>query len=355
MQLPKLKVKNLHYLLPVLVWLLIFTAPVFLGEHRDGVNWSHIFRIWRENSIILIIFLLNRFILLPKLFFQNRKLTYLLSVVSIIFLISLAFYIQNKPPKPVNHVRIHGDIEPPKPFIPPPPRKSGIPPFANFFIMSILIIGFDTGLVFYTKWMEAEKNKLQAEKESIRNKMAFLQSQISPHFFMNTLNNIHALIDINTNQAKKAIVQLSRLMDYMLYESNVDKVTLKKETEFVKSYIELMKLRFTKNVDIQLSLPATIPSVKIPPLLTIPFIENAFKHGVSYQRPSFIYIIFQIKDNRLLFIVQNSIAKQQKRQGPSGIGLKNVQHRLDALYGKDYILDITNKDDVFQVILEVPL
>jgi len=112
---------------------------------------------------------------------------------------------------------------------------------------------------------------------------------------------------------------------------------------------------FTKNVDIQLSLPDTIPSVKIPPLLTIPFIENAFKHGVSYQRLSFIYIIFQIKDNRLLFTAQNSIAKQQESQGPSGIGLKNVQHRLDALYGKDYILDITNKDDVFQVILEVPL
>jgi len=83
-------------------------------------------------------------------------------------------------------------------------------------------------------------------------------------------------------------------------------------------------------------LPDTIPSVKIPPLLTIPFIENAFKHGVSYQRLSFIYIIFQIKDNRLLFTAQNSIAKQQKRQGPS-------------------VLDITNKDDVFQVILEVPL
>jgi len=356
MKLPEFKLKNLHYLLPFLVLILIFIAPVFLVEHRAGINWTHVFRIWKENSIIVLLFLFNRFFLLPKLFFHGKKIVYLLSLSCIIFLISLIFYINFSlfMPEQISSIQppIHLKISRAQP---PHPPKGQVPPYINFFIMSILILGFDTGLIFYTKWMDAEKKKIQIEKENIENKMAFLQNQISPHFFMNTLNNIHALVDIDAEEAKKAIIMLSRLMDYLLYESKSTKIPIQKEINFIKSYIELMRLRFTKDIDIKLDLPLSLPSIKLPPLLSVSFIENAFKHGISYQKPSFVHIKLTIDKNRLYFIIKNSVHFQSVSSKNSGIGLVNVRNRLDLIYGENYNLFFHKDDSVFIVKLEIPI
>ena len=262
-----------------------------------------------------------------------------------------------------NRPDIHG-------FTPPPPIEENIqgvrppiqhgapesiPPFANLFIMSVLLVGFDSGLIFFSKWMIAEQNKLKAEKESIANKMAFLQNQISPHFFMNTLNNIHALVDIDTEEAKAAIIRLSKMMDYMLYDSQTSTIALSKELEFVKSYVELMKLRITDEIDMVLDIPEIIPQIKIPPLLTISFIENAFKYGISYENPSFIYIRYQILENQLNFQVANSMHEQNKAREKSGIGIENTQKRLELLFGDSFDLKITTVKNIFKLNLSIPL
>ena len=351
--------ERFQLLLVVLVWLLLFAVPIFFGESPDRINWDHIFNIWKEYSILLLIFLINRFILMPYLFFKNKWNAYFISIIGIIALFSGLFFFLYHSGQPARAIDLpmpqaggnHPAFGPP---MGPGPREF-IPPFANLVIMSVLLIGFDSGLMFFSKWMVSEQNKLKAERESIANKMAFLQNQVSPHFFMNTLNNIHALVDIDTEEAKAAIIKLSQMMDYMLYESQSQGISLKKEMEFIESYVELMKLRITDDIDLKMEIPEDLPKVKIPPLLTISFIENAFKYGVSYERPSFIHIKMNISDNRFIFNVQNRIHPEIKQNKNSGIGIENTIKRLELLFGNAYKLKIDKKDDIFKVNLTIPI
>jgi len=172
---------------------------------------------------------------------------------------------------------------------------------------------------------------------------------------MNTLNNIHSLVDINTNEAKEAIIKLSRMMRYLLYETDTEKTTLRKEIEFLESYINLMKLRFSEKVRISLKLPTVIPEKTIPPFLFISLIENAFKHGVSYREESFIDINLMIADERLLLVVMNSKADNNPIKEYSGIGLDNTRKRLALIYGSNYHFDIIDKESLFTVNLSIPL
>lgn len=145
------------------------------------------------------------------------------------------------------------------------------------------------------------------------------------------------------------------MMDYMLYESQSQGVSLKQEMDLTKSYVELMMLRVTDDVDLQLEIPDSLPQVKIPPLLTISFIENAFKYGISYQRPSFIHININVIDNQFIFQVKNRIHQEIKQNKNSSIGIENTRKRLELLFGTNYELNIDEHDDVFKVNLSYPL
>jgi hypothetical protein len=345
----------------IFIWVLLFSAPVLFGSFEVGINWGRIFRIWEEYAIILVIFILNHFLYLPKLFFRGRRYLYILSLVLTIFISTYIVYVVNHKDG-VQKFPLEHKIRPEQPnhagspsIVKQPGPNELIPPFANMLVLSFLLIGFDTGLVFSVKWMQSEQNKLKAEKESIKNKMAFLQNQISPHFFMNTLNNIHVLVDMDTNEAKNAIIKLSQMMDYMLYESQVDKISLKKEIDFIVSYIALMKLRITDDVNIKLNIPEYLPQIQIPPLLMISFIENAFKYGISYEAPSFIDIEFNITEKHFLFRISNSLHLNIDKKKKSGIGIENTRNRLNLIYGNNYTLGIVNKYDKFEVILNFPV
>ena len=121
------------------------------------------------------------------------------------------------------------------------------------------------------------------ERQRLESELQYLKYQLNPHFFMNTLNNIYALVDLNTEQAKKTIIELSKLMRYVLYEANKNQISLEHEIQFLENYIALMKLRYIDNLNIRTEFPVVVPCVQIPPLLFISLLENAFKHGVSYQ------------------------------------------------------------------------
>ena len=172
---------------------------------------------------------------------------------------------------------------------------------------------------------------------------------------MNTLNNIHALVDINTEEAKESIIQLSKLMRHLLYDSEIDKISLQKEFSFIKNYVDLMKLRFSDKVEIVLNLPDQISDKSIPPLLFTSFVENAFKHGISYEQPSFIHISFTVTDKILTFELTNSNPKNETADESSGIGIENSRKRLDLLYGKNYILKTEDKDDKYSIQLSLPI
>ncbi|MDA3890034.1 MAG: histidine kinase [Salinivirgaceae bacterium] len=229
------------------------------------------------------------------------------------------------------------------------------PPYVSVFLVSALILGFDTGIKASMKWTEREKQLALLENESVQNQLAFLKNQISPHFFMNTLNNIHALIDIDTEEAKESIIKLSKLMRYLLYESEEGKVPLVKEFEFINSYVNLMKLRFSEKVKIDLNFSEKIPDKLIPPMLFTSLIENAFKHGISYKEESFIQIDFLTTESRIVFEIRNKKTETANDSKHSGIGIENTKKRLDLLYGNNYQMDIIENNDDFMVNLTIPI
>lgn len=217
------------------------------------------------------------------------------------------------------------------------------------------MVGFDTGLKTSMQWVKTEQERIRLEKESVENQLAFLRNQVSPHFFMNTLNNIHALVDISSEKAKDAIITLSRMMRYLLYETGKGSTPLIKEVEFIESYVNLMKLRVSDKVTIDLEVPDKLPDKSIPPLLFTSFIENTFKHGVSYLEDSYIFIRLSLEEQSLSLEVKNKKVAGNKPDKQSGIGIENSRKRLDLLYKTNYVLDIQDTGEFFIVKLNVPL
>ncbi len=231
-------------------------------------------------------------------------------------------------------------------------------------LLAVLIMGADCAirLIFNSvrqKTMNAEKEKQMMEK-----KMEFLMFQISPHFLMNTLNNIHALVDSDTEKAKDAIVSLSRLLRYMLYETPVDgRVPLERQVEVARAYCDLFLLRYGNKVKVQITAPVEMPHVFVAPLIFIVFIENAFKHGIVYGKESNISINFWMEQERLHFSVTNPyVANRQSNDGAAtgpvkqgGVGLKNGIARLDMLYGDEYKLISEVQGDEYVVHLSIPV
>jgi LytS/YehU family sensor histidine kinase len=168
---------------------------------------------------------------------------------------------------------------------------------------------------------------------------------------MNTLNNIHALIDYSKEEAQGAVLKLSRMMRYLLYEADKGKTTLAKEVEFLRSYIELMKLRLQPDVELTTKFPENIPDVEIQSLLMIPFIENCFKHGIHPKKESFIHILLEVTDDNVHFNCRNSKGVVAEMNKGGGIGLENAGKRLELLFDKEYQLNIYDREQEFELKL----
>ncbi len=357
-----------EFILVALVWIVIIAAP-FLMNDENNFEWQRLFNRMEVNISVFIVFLINRFLLVPFLLNKKKRLIYIGAVFGVILVATLGSYAFdtklnkgiNRPPPNYQRDRImelppHAYEIPNK--LPPrkrPPDPNRLPPFLNVLLFSLLLVGFDTGLITSFRLAKTEKEKAKLEKENIENQLAFLRNQISPHFFMNTLNNIHAQIDIDSEEAKGSIIKLSKLMRHILYESEVEKISINKEMEFIENYVGLMKLRFTEKVKVSLSIPVLLPDVMLPPILFISFIENAFKHGISYNSKSFIDIKIGVEQNQLSFYICNSKHTKEKQEIDSGIGLTNTIKRLDLLYNDNYVLDINEGQDTYAVKLNLPL
>lgn len=340
----------------IVIWLVVFLMPVFMSRTSSGFNWQRVIAEWIRFLPFFLIFLLHNYLLFPQLFIRGRRVAYFVLTISFVFAIAILWILGGKYLfRPVGPTAVPGlEFVPDRPALPLRMR----PWFVNLIdtvVVAILVIGFNSSIKLTVKWQEEEQKNRLLEKEKLQTELAFLRNQVSPHFFMNTLNNIHALIDINAEDAKESIVKLSRLMRYLLYDSEKGKTSLGKEVEFIKSYVELMKLRVVSNVDIQLSFPEKIPQVEIPPLLFISLVENAFKHGISYQAESFIGIYIQVNEGYLYFRINNSIHNNSPNQEEGGLGLKNLKKRLELLYGSDFSLETTKNDNQFETNIILPL
>ena len=247
-----------------------------------------------------------------------------------------------------------------KKFVPRhrPPVIFGEHDFVAVIVM-LLMLGMNLGVKWYFKTRNDSRQLQELERQNLEQQLEYLKYQINPHFFMNTLNNIHALVDIDPEKAKDTILELSKMMRFVLYEGNKHDVPLAREFQFIRNYVTLMSLRYTDKVDIQLELPEP-PEAVIPPLMLITFIENAFKHGISYQQLSFIRIKVIIEGRKLHFHCTNSKPveskkKEDQKAESGGVGLTNVKKRLNLLYGKNFTLNIKDEASTYDVELVIPL
>ena len=376
------KQENLIYLA---AWGLLFASPLLsiyvrtVGDSSQVFEWWEVLVVWRLFAIYLLLFLIHNFLLAPLFLgkpnsHENKRVMYF-SIVVMILAAFTVYQCNNRPEmkghrpsmeRPDHHQPPHF-ANPPKDFDGrPAPRnhrpEDAPPPIVGeqdilAIIMLILMFGANLGIKGFYRGLEDRKRLTELEHENLEQQLEYLRYQINPHFFMNTLNNIHALVDIDPEKAKGTILELSKMMRFVLYEGNKQGVSLTNEIDFIRHYIALMQLRYTDKVRIDIDLPAEVPDRQIPPLILITFIENAFKHGISYQHESFIEVKVSVEKGELWFDCRNSKAEKphQTNEEKGGVGLANVRKRLNLLFGRNYILRIKNDPDVYSVTLNIPL
>ncbi len=227
-------------------------------------------------------------------------------------------------------------------------------PVMSRFILAIAVLSANVATKQFFRSVHDRERLKQLEYQNLQTELTMLRYQINPHFFMNTLNNIHALVDVDQEQAKETIVELSHLMRYLLYDTNRLDAPLDKEIDFMRNYVKIMQIRYPDTVKVALDFPEQPGNITMPPLLFISFIENAFKHGISYRRPSFIDISISIQGDELQFRCVNSNAGHNNDKH-HGIGLANINKRLQLLYADRYTLSIAPTDDTFSVNLQIPI
>ncbi len=350
----KMNSRKIEVLLYVLIWTFVFSVPYFNERISDRFNWNEIIKNWIHVFGYLIIFLTNVYFLVPRLLFKKRYLNYFVLVSAITFLVIAVKLITIPGFSPPNISQLDGIRQP---EINLHEQKSPFLAFADNIIICILIVGSGTTIRLMSKWLNEEKLRKDIEKEQLKTNLALLRHQVSPHFFMNTLNNIHALIELDSEKAQNAIERLSTLMRYLLYDSAQNKIELKKEIEFLNSFISLMQLRHSDEVEVTISIPEQIPEAKIPPMLFISLLENAFKHGVNYPIKSYIYFELTIIENTIICIIKNSKHKKNSKNQDeySGLGLSNIKESLKLIYGDQFQLNILDKENEFEVNLKILL
>jgi hypothetical protein len=351
----QLNIKKIEILIYVFVWALVFSVPYFSERNSDQIHWEMIARHWLNLSGFLMLFLVNVYLLVPVFLLRKRYLPYFVSVSVLIILLITGRMMAPPANPPQAETGQALDLRPP--HLNPPTQKPPFMVFADQLIICILVLGAGTTFRLMSKWLLEEKLRKDAEKEQLKTNLALLRHQVSPHFFMNTLNNIHSLIQIDTDKAQDAVERLSVLMRYLLYDSAKNTIELKKEIEFIHSFMSLMQLRHSEEVSVSVIIPETIPDTKIPPMLFISLLENAYKHGVSYPLRSYIHFELQIQQNYLTCLIKNSKhpAKPNEHGEYSGIGLTNIKQSLKLLYPDNYILKIDDQENDFEVTLTIPL
>ena len=337
--------ENLLYLM---VWMVIILVPVLNSKMLEEVHVSleNILIAWLKIAPYLLIFIIHNSLIAPRLLLRKHRYVWYLVVnlLTITAVFSLVAIYEKYAPYDTEPYILNG--------------KASFTDLAIYWniLLGFFMTGLNMGIKLLYRSLRDEQQMEELEHQRLQSELQYLKYQINPHFFMNTLNNIHALIDIDTEYAKSAVIELSKMMRYVLYESGSETISLKKDIQFIENYIELMRIRYDSSIDICLDYPATIPNkVAIPPLLLIVFVENAFKHGVSYNHASFIHIRIGYRDDAVTAVISNS-RHEKSRPGTTGIGLENVKKRLALIYQDNYTLSIDDSDPaVYTVKLIIPI
>lgn len=355
------------------LWAVIFAlVPVvflFLGGsgHRTVFQFRDVVGVWAGILPFFILFIVHDLLVAPLLVEKRKTGVYLVLAFGLMAVFTIFVWTTWKEPRWADDP--HGGRPPvewsgredfPIPSkekdrpMPPPDRGLPLAPQVMHVLMGMMVLGVNLGVKYYFESVRGERRVQELKAENLDRQLENLRYQINPHFFLNTLNNIHALVDIDPEKAKESIEEFSKLMRYVLYEGDRPTIPLSREQEYLRHYVSLMRIRYADTVRIELSLPESAENAEIPPLVLASFVENAFKHGISYERPSFVQVSLSLEEDGILFRCVNS--RQGAEQVRShGIGLANVRRRLELLYGERYMLHIDENAEVYDILLRLPL
>lgn len=336
--------KKVKIALHVAFWLVVFSLPLLLHpalQRRRGEsapppsNTLDLFYIGKA-LVWIAFFYLNTHILIPRLFYTKKFILFILSHIGTLLILMTFEWMHFK--LVPRHMGFH-----PRGFI-----------FFNFFPYLFFVAGSVTLRMFLDR-VAIEKAAKEKETENLKTELSFLRSQISPHFMFNVLNNMVALARKKSDLLEPSLIKLSSIMRYMIYENDEEKVLLEKEIEYLQSYIDLQQQRFGKSITVKTSLGPIDGTYFIEPMLLIPFVENAFKHGTGMVENGCIEIELNAVNGALLFTVKNRFDSQRQlvKDKTSGIGLENVKRRLDLLYVHKHKLEVNKDGEFFYISLSL--
>lgn len=329
----------------LLLWVALYLFnTIYIGFIIDNFVYSF-FDFSVKLPFLLAICYFNIYFLLPRYFIPRKYFHY--GVFLFFLLLSLTVALQI-----ILNAMVYVDYCP-RQYV-PDALFSPANTLEKMFSLSTIVV-FTTGLKLSKDWFTNQQTIAQVETQNLKTELNYLKMQIRPHFYFNTLNNLYALTLKKSDMAPEVVLKLSAMMSYILYESEGDKISLKKEIEHIQNYIGLEQLRFKERLEYSISIEGEIDQIVIPPLLLLPFVENSLKHGTQNDSP-LIQILLQIKvtESSLKLVTENPKAKIEGSK-KNGVGLKNVIRRLDLLFGKKYTLLLHEIGDVFKAELEIPL
>ena len=301
-------------------------------------------------ALILAMFYLNYYGLIPKFYFNRQYIILLLINIGCFIIINFLseYHIGARKPRPAGIPFV--DAPPgPSPFPDRPPPHSFFMDISQHLFVYLVVLFLALLLKIRERLKQTEKEKLQAE-------LAYLKAQINPHFLFNILNGIYSLTIERSDKAPDAVIRLSEMMRYVFDESGKDWVTLRQELTYIRNYIALQESRFGPTIRLNYHIDEAPASKKIAPLILIPFIENAFKHGVNPEEDSNIYVGLTITGEELRLEVTNKkIQVRLSAADHSGLGISNTKKRLQLLYPHDHILKIEDDKDDFRVFVTLKL
>lgn len=329
----------------IVSWLLIFGFPIVFIDRERGFNWVSFLRHSCVPLCYFLIFYANYLWLVPRYMFKDETRKYVLGNALLIFCLSLLLHVYLESMSTL-----------------PPPLARHIPARWIFYVrdmgMMVFVAGLGAAIRTSLRWRQAEERLIEAERQKTEAELKNLKNQLNPHFLLNTLNNIYALIAFDSDKAQTAVQELSKLLRHVLYDNQQTFVPLQKELDFIRNYVALMRIRLPRQVEVSVSLETgSGTALQIAPLIFISLIENAFKHGISPTTHSFIRIsIVGRTDGVVSCEIHNSNhPKSGQDQSGSGVGLEQVAKRLELIYPGNYewTKGISEDGQVYSSILTI--
>lgn len=341
--------RGMGMIIHIVAWCIVFGIPFFFtGRESESVTIQSYMRFVLVPLSFMFVFYVNYFLLVPQTLFKKYTFQFFLAnVLLIIFTMTVVhFLLAMLPPEVHLHPRPHRT----------PPFREVIGFFATNAMLYLLVAALSVAIRMTHGWFEMESMRREVEQKRIEAELKNLKNQLNPHFLFNTLNNIYCLISFSPERAQGAVHDLSRLLRYVLYDSSQALVPVEKDLDFIRNYVELMRIRLPENVTTKVDIHVN-SGIQIAPLLFISPIENAFKHGISNNRPSFIHIRIYQEDSMVCCDIENSFFPKDATQDKSGsgIGIRNLERRLELLYPGKYHLTHEQQGDKYICMLRIEL